>query len=318
MPRRFVAHRLVFRLGERAFTIQHPNAMRVFDRAEFDAALARAVEQCGVPFQANTRVQAVEVLPSGVRLLTDQGIYEAEVLVAADGANSTIRRKLQMRSTVGIARLLRALTPLEPLQSQAWQEGAAVFDFSCVPQGIQGYMWDFPCYINGQPHMNRGIMDSRIAPETASERQHGNLKQTFLEGLDARQVDAESVQLEGHPVRWFNRDAIFSQPHVLLAGDAAGVDPLFAEGISYAMEYGWLVTQAIKHAFATQDFSFRQYKTTLLQHRMGQMLLRRGMVAKGLYPYRYPFFWTIVWALADMAAPPLQRRFGAALALLPE
>lgn len=314
----FAVHQLEFRLGRQVFKIAYDNAMHIYDRAEFDSALASAAYDRGLQIQTDERLLDLRMLPDGVELKTSQGCYHAQVVVAADGANSTVRRKLRLFNTVGVARLLRNMTPVDPRTTPEWQAHNAIFDFSCVQRGVQGYMWDFPCYINGQPHMNRGIMDSRIAPETASERQHGNLKQTFLEGLDARHVDAESVQLEGHPVRWFNREAIFSQPHVLLAGDAAGVDPLFAEGISYAMEYGWLVTQAIKHAFATQDFSFRQYKTTLLQHRMGQMLLRRGMVAKGLYPYRYPFFWTIVWALADMAAPPLQKRFGAALALLPE
>jgi len=117
------------------------------------------------------------------------------VLIGADGSNSTVRRKLHLHSTVGVARLLRVLTPLDPHATPAWQQQTAVFDFSCVMRGIQGCMWDFPCYVNGRAFMNRGILDSRIFPQPAAQR--ANLKQTFADGLHARAVDLADVPLQG-------------------------------------------------------------------------------------------------------------------------
>ena len=123
--------------------------------------------------------------------------------------------------------------------------------------------------------------------------------------------------LRGHPVRWFDPDAVFAMPNTLLVGDAAGVDPLFAEGISYGMEYGSIAAETIKEAFTTGDFQFEDYRQRILDHRLGRLLARRTFIAKHLYQYRYPWFWGILWELAGIAPRPIQRAFGASLALLP-
>jgi flavin-dependent dehydrogenase len=118
-------------------------------------------------------------------------------------------------------------------------------------------------------------------------------------------------------VRWFNPRADFARPHALLTGDAAGVDPLFAEGISYAMEYGEVVAEALVGAFRRGDFSFSTYRQHLLEHRLGTLLARRTAVAKGLYNRRYWGPWQVIWRLAAVASPPLQAVIGRWLALLP-
>jgi flavin-dependent dehydrogenase len=139
----------------------------------------------------------------------------------------------------------------------------------------------------------------------------------FTDGLSARAVSLDEAVLEGHPVRWFDETAEFARPHILLAGDAAGVDPLFAEGISYAMEYGAVVVEALQDAFARDDFSFHSYRARLLSHPLGRMLQRRVMAARHLYRHRFPAFWSLFWELASIAPGRLQNRFAAALALLP-
>lgn len=311
----FVAHQLTFRLGANAFTTLCDNAMRIFERAQFDAALARAAAAQGVTIHSNERLLDLRLVEGGVELTTDQARYRTKVIVAADGANSTVRRKLKLFSTVGVARLLRVLTPIEPQHNQTWQEHSAIFDFSCIQQGIQGYVWDFPCYIGGQAYMNHGIFDSRIAPD--ERQQITSLKRAFAEGLRARQVDLDTVTLEGHPVRWFHPDAEFSRPHVLLIGDAAGVDPLFAEGISYAMEYGAVAAAALEDAFARGDFSFRAYRDGLLMHKLGRSLKRRALIARHLYRYRVPQFWALLWQMAMISPAAAKHAVGSALDVLP-
>ncbi|NDJ84914.1 MAG: NAD(P)/FAD-dependent oxidoreductase [Chloroflexi bacterium] len=312
----FVVNRVIFQLGALRFAVSHPNAMRIVERAEFDAAIAQAVAERGIPIHANERVVDIRPADDGIDITTSRSRYSAQVVVAADGANSTVRRKLQLFSTVGVARLLRVLNRINPKDSRTWQEHTAIFDFSCVQQGVQGYMWDFPCFVGGQACMNYGIFDSRIAPEQ-DQQKRGNLKRALLGRLEDRSVDLDEVPLQGHPVRWFNPDAEFSRPHVLLAGDAAGVDPLFAEGISYGMQYGTIVVEAIRDAFASGDFTFTDYRDRLLNHQLGQLLKRRTAVARSLYRYRYPFFWSLLWRFAAIAPKRVQQSIGAYLALLP-
>jgi len=312
----FVVDRIVFRLGKQEFDVTQPNAMRVFERAAFDAALAEAAQAQGLCIHTNERVIDLKPVADGVEVTTDHARYHARVLIAADGANSTVRRKLGIRSTVGVARLLRILTPREPADDHFFETNTAVFDFSCVQRGVQGYMWDFPCYYGGEACMNRGIFDSRIAPPPAADREHGLFKQVFADALRERDLEPADIPLEGHPVRWFNPDAEFSRPHILLTGDAAGVDPLFAEGISYAMEYGSIAAQVINEGFTTGNYDFADYRERILAHRMARLLKRRTFIAKHLYQYRYPPLWSVMWRLANVAPLPLQRAFAASVALL--
>lgn len=313
----FTVNQLVFRLGRLDFTVPFPGAMRIIERQLFDAALAEAVTARGLPVHSNEKLLDLQPGPGGVVLRTNRATYRAQVVVGADGANSVVRHKLGLTAQPGIARLLRVLTPINPEEEAAWRQQTAVFDFSCVQQGIQGYSWDFPCLVNGQPHMNRGIFDSRLAPQLQHNLPHGNLKQTFLASLAARHVNLSNVPLEGHPVRWFNPGAVFARPHVLLAGDAAGVDPLFAEGISYGMEYGSIVAEQIEDAFARNNFGFEAYKTALQKHRLGRLLRRRAFIARHLFAYRQPEMFALIWRMATIAPLTIQHAFGSFLGLLP-
>ncbi len=311
----FVIQRVRFCLGRRAFTVPCTNAMRIIQREEFDAALAQAVAAQGIRVQTGQRVVDVHPLPDGVEVVTQNGRYHTPILVGADGANSTVRRKLHLFHPHSVARLLRVMTPVDPHINRLWQQQTAVFDFSCLAQGIQGYVWDFPCYVQGMAYMNRGIFDSRIAPKPGNGR--SNLKQIFAASLQMRHVSLAEVQLQGHPVRWFDADGVFAQPHVLLVGDAAGVDPLFAEGISYAMEYGRVAAVEIINALKSENFCFANYATALRQDRLGKLLRRRTAVARQLYLYEKPTLWTILWVLAGIAPAKVQRLVAASLALLP-
>lgn len=313
----FTVNQLQFRLGRLEFTVPFPGAMRIIERPLFDAAIARAVTDRGLRVQSNEKLLDLQIEPGGVVLKTNRSTYRAQVVVGADGANSMVRRKLNLPGQPGIARLLRVLTPINPEADEAWQRQTAVFDFSCVQHGIQGYSWDFPCLVNGQPFMNRGIFDSRLAPHLQDGQPRGNLKETFLASLHARQINLNHVPLEGHPVRWFNPEAAFAVPHVVLAGDAAGVDPLFAEGISYGMEYGSIVAEQIEEAFAQNDFRFQQYKNALQQHRLGRLLRRRAFIARHLFAYRQPELFSLIWRMATIAPRTIQHAFGTFLGLLP-
>jgi flavin-dependent dehydrogenase len=107
--------------------------------------------------------------------------------------------------------------------------------------------------------------------------------------------DLREYELKGHPIRWFNPRLPLSVPRVLLAGDAAGSDPVFGEGISIALGYGMIAAQEIGEAFGTGDFSFGGYKQRVLRSPLGGSLRRRWFISHALYRLHWRWFQRLVW-----------------------
>ena len=265
-------------------------AFRTIRRHEFDAWLAGKAREAGFLIQENTAVKRVSVSGGEVLLETDRGEYRAAVVVGADGSKSVVRRFVIPQEATHTARLLEIVTEPRPQQS-FHKQANSYFDFLYVPQGILGYSWDFPALEAGQPVRVRGIYDSNVYPVKPEISLQAALADEF--GRHGYQLG--EYKLEGHPLRWFEAGSAFAAAHVLLAGDAAGADALFGEGISIALGYGGLAARAIKDAFDRQDFSFRDYKNAILRSELGKALRRRTWMAKFFFHFRKRFIQALVW-----------------------
>jgi flavin-dependent dehydrogenase len=265
-------------------------AFRTIRRHEFDAWLAGKARQRGFHIQEDTALKSLSVSGSDVLLETDQGEYRASVVVGADGSKSVVRRLVVPHEATHTARLLEIVTEPRPETSFHLQANS-YFDFLYVPQGILGYTWDFPALENGQPVRVRGIYDSNVYPV----KKDISLQSALTEEFERHGYRLEEYELEGHPLRWFEAKYALSIPHILLVGDAAGADALFGEGISIALGYGRLAAQAIKGAFARQDFSFRGYRREVLRSRLGRSLQRRTWMAKFFHRLRSRLIQALAW-----------------------
>ncbi len=265
-------------------------AFRTIRRHEFDAWLAGKAESRGIEIREEVTVKGVRRAADSVIVETDSGTFAAQVVVGADGSNSIVRRAIIPREEVHVARLLEIVTKPQPERSFHIQADS-YFDFLCVPKGIQGYTWDFPALEDGQPVRVRGIYDSNVHNHQAKI----SLQDALADEFQHHGYDMGNYKLEGHPLRWFEPKSAFSAAHILLAGDAAGGDALFGEGISLALGYGGLAAQAIKDAFARNDFSFKGYKTAILHSEMGKALRRRTWWARFFYRLRWSWFQAFVW-----------------------
>jgi len=265
-------------------------AFRTVRRHEFDAWLADKARQRGFLIHENTTVRGVTASGSEVLVETDRGKYHASVVVGADGSNSVVRRAAVLHEKIHVARLLEVVTGPEPEKSPH-QVVNSYFDFVVVPQGILGYVWDFPALEKGQPIRVRGIYDSNVHEVKPTV----SLPQALGEEFQRHGLDLGDYELQGFPIRWFEAWSVFAAPHLLLVGDAAGVDALFGEGISIALGYGQLAASAIRDAFARKDFSFKGYKPALLRSQLGRALRRRTWFAKFFYGLRFPWFQAFAW-----------------------
>ena len=267
-----------------------PFAFRVIRRHEFDAWLAAKARERGFLIHENTAVKSIAATETGVVVTTDQGEYQAAVVVGADGSNSLVRRAIIPHEDQHIARLLEIVTGPN-LDKSFHKQSDSYCDFVVLPQGIQGYVWDFPALKKGKPVRVRGVYDSNVLSFKADV----SLRFALDEEFGRHGLLLSNYRLEGHPIRWFDAKSVFSTPHVLLVGDAAGVDALFGEGISLALGYGEFAARAIRDAFASQDFSFRNYKRTILRSEMGKSLRRRTWWARFFYRLRWRLFQRLAW-----------------------
>lgn len=284
--------------GDYAFSFKGNPVFRIIRRDEFDYWLVQKVEEEGVVVRQGEAVQDVKLDDAYVEVKTSKGLIRAKVLVAADGSRSTVRSKLKWDDESRVARLLEILTPEDPQKEVEFRQGQAVFDFTPTADGLQGYYWDFPSYVKGKPFMNRGVFDSRARPERPKADLVGELRGSLAE----RDRDLEEYKLKGHPIRWFDKNGRYAIPRVLLAGDAAGADPLVGEGISFALAYGDVAASSIVYAFGSQNFSFADYRQRILDHNVLRQLPTRTRLARIAYRLsKYRFIAAIGWRIVGFA-----------------
>jgi flavin-dependent dehydrogenase len=268
----------------------------IIRRDEFDHWLVKKAEKLGVQVRQGERVTAVAHHDDYVEVETDKVIFRAKVLIAADGSRSKIRQWLKWDDQSRVARLLEVLTPEEGQNLAEFEDNVAAFDFTRMTKGLQGYYWDFPSLVAGKPVMNRGVFDSRSRPEKPKVDLVGELRHSMAE----RERDLDDYTLKGHPIRWFDKNGRFAMPRVILAGDAAGADPLFGEGISFALGYGDVAAAAVVDAFGREDFSFASYKERIMSHHLLKQLGVRVSLARLVYLLKYPRLIRFGWKVARL------------------
>jgi len=283
----FPIHAIRFAYNDLHFTFRQRNIFRVVRREEFDAALLNLARARGVEIHEGEALLELHRDERGVQIETTRGSYRAKMLIGADGANSVVRQKLGLVRWDRIARLMEILTPIDATRAFEFVENTAVFDFSPMMRGAQGYYWDFPSVKQNVPMMNRGLFDSRVHPDFP----RASLKPILEDSLAKREVELADVHLQGHPERWFDAATKHSAPRVLLAGDAAGTEPLFGEGISHALDFGMFAAEAARRALARNDFSFADYERRIAWSALGRRLQFKRTVAHVAYGKRGDWFY---------------------------
>lgn len=276
-------------------------AFRTIRRHEFDAWLVEKARQRGLRIDEEVTVKGVSAGEEKVVIHTDKGDYHASVVVGADGSKSVVRRAVVPEEKTHTARLLEVVTEPRPETSFHLQANS-YFEFLYLPEGIQGYSWDFPALEQGQAVRVRGIYDGNVI----SIDKKTPLTEALADEFRHHGYNLADYKLEGHPLRWFEPKSRFAIPRILLVGDAAGSDALFGEGISIALGYGQIAAAAIRDGFAQGDFRFLDYKRRILQSEMGKSLGRRTWMARFFFhlrSHRFQAFcwrhlgWLVVWMM---------------------
>jgi geranylgeranyl reductase family protein len=223
-------------------------AVILIRRLEFDYLLAQLAQEAGAEILASTAIAQARQDADGVTLRTRDGReLRAPIVIAADGVNSVIARRLGMNPGWPAGKLALDMmeeTPIAALRAAEPDTLSVFYGYG----GSHGYAYIFP----KREHVNVGI--GYVLPyfKARVDLTPYDLQQTFVGELRARGLmQGESQRRHftpflipiGGPLR---RTA---EGRVLLAGDAGGfVNGFSAEGIYYAMVTGDLAAGAILEA----------------------------------------------------------------------
>jgi flavin-dependent dehydrogenase len=248
----------------------------VIRRSALDALLANAMTTRGVALsEGEAYVSHTRRDDGRVLVQTSKREVLVKAIVAADGAGSKLARDIGPRRRPSV-HLAQTDVPLP----DSFDPATMVYDFSAVTSELFGYVWVFPTPLktaDGQPMANVGLM------QVGSTRAGGGMSQMLTDGLKRYGFDNVPERLNFHPEWAFDPDYPFAAPNILTVGDAAGIDPMFGEGLSQCLEYGWLAAEELADAAAHGDYRFHRYRRRILQSSMGRELRAMSLPAKRFY-----------------------------------
>ncbi len=226
----------------RMFDRQSPHLLaRMTQRSRLDAYLAEQAARAGAEFRDGSAIREIELEDGGVRVRANGDVYEARVLIGADGVNGVTASALGLRPAGEHAVAFEANYPLDGALAARWDRTIAL-DLGGIPGG---YGWVFP---KGD-HLNIGVGGWKAVGPTLRDRL---VRYTRFLGLDGARLESHRgyqlpLRRDGEPI---------VRGNAMLAGDAAAlVDPLSGEGIWAAFVSGRLAADEAHRLLAgeTQD-----------------------------------------------------------------
>jgi geranylgeranyl reductase family protein len=234
-------------------------------RKKFDFELVKYAREAGAVFQEGTPVSTVQIFDDNARVMLHDGTgIDSEIIIGADGVNSTIAKNMELRkmgTEKGVC-VLQEFEVDEKIMDDYFKKSRHCYVHSRF-KTVAGYGWVFP----KKEHLNIGF---GIMQVDKTQDQKLNLLECLQEYVTLlKEKDLIPQHLKEAPVKG---GALLTHPlektygnRLLLAGDAGGfINPLSGEGIYYAMTSGQIAAEIIAEALekkqTTEEFLSR-YQT---------------------------------------------------------
>jgi flavin-dependent dehydrogenase len=209
-------HTTKFILPTGCLTFRQNVHFRVVRREQFDHFLFRSAGERGVVARDGEAVEDVVNTPDGVIVRTSKDEYRAKILVAADGANGTLRGRLGLSRAGRVMVAMELHAPRADASIQHFGDNTAIVDLSVLSQGVPGYCWVFPTVGEGPAVVSMGLLASPSGGDGVAP-----LKDAFARWLAGIGLDLSAFELQAHPILRYEPKAACSTRRVLFVGDAA-------------------------------------------------------------------------------------------------
>jgi geranylgeranyl reductase family protein len=298
--------RVSINMGRRFDRTSSQLLARMTQRARLDAYLVETATCAGAELRDSAPVRAIELDATTVRARVDGDVYEAPLLIGADGVNGHASKALGLTPLSEHAVAFEANYPADTSLMERWSSTIAL-DLAGIPGG---YGWVFP----KEDHLNIGVGGWLAVGPTLRARL---AKLCAYYGFDhSRLFGFRGYQL---PLR---RDgAPVVRGGAMLAGDAAClVDPLSGEGIWAAFVSGRLAAREATRFLAGEVRDLAGYQRALdakmrdeiLASRRLQAILQRLPSLSVLMLKYNNRFWRYMTEIirGEIAYPDLPRKLG--------
>jgi geranylgeranyl reductase family protein len=246
--------------SDESFLIESPTPIAyMVMRDRFDHALVERARAAGTQIHEGECAIVFRDSSEGVLVATDRGRYRAKVLIGADGANSVVAQQLFPGPKAMRMPTLESEIMVEVDEAAQYREAKTVL--IDIGTATKGYAWVFP----KSRQLSVGVAEFREkagSPKTTFER---------FTRQEPALVNRTIPHPLGHPLPIFKsrRNGVeecgrLVNGNVLLVGDAGHlVDPLFGEGIYYAVRSGRMAAQAVLGRFRDPSLSLHEYDYVL-------------------------------------------------------
>ena len=231
-------------------------------RKKFDFELVNYAKDAGVVFEQGTLVSSIKISNDITRIvLHDSTTVESEIVVGADGVNSSIAKKTGLRK-MGTEKgfcILQEFDVDEKTMDEYFTPSRHCYIHSRF-KTVAGYGWVFP----KKRQLNIGFGVIQVSKTMEKKK---NLLECYHDYIVLlKEKDLIPQALKDVPIRG---GALPTRPlektygkRLLLVGDAAGfINPLSGEGIYYAMTSGQIAAEVIGEALEknqmTEEFLAR-------------------------------------------------------------
>jgi len=230
-------------------------------RASFDNLLVCEAENAGAQIKRKTKVRSIASYNDHVELATNVGALKASFVIIADGADGGLAKKAGWQNMLSLAPAVESELYLTDREMERYGEKAR-FDFDIHPMG---YGWLFP----KKDHISAGVLSFKRGKMTLNEA-----FRNYLRALGITNIEKE--ERHGFVIPMMPRRDGFARDRIILAGDAAGfVDPVTAEGISFAILSGFLAARALLEKGVNNPHATDRYEAFVNKYILGEISAAR-------------------------------------------